>query len=237
MIGICCRRDLDSDRFYMRRQYSEAVFNAGGIPVLLPLIPDQGGVTGLMKKLDGIILAGSHSDVDPFLYNQGPHTRLGSVLPERDCLDLLLLKECFAQKVPLLAICYGIQILNVFLGGSLWQDLESQMKNPLKHSQQAPPDYQSHSLRIQTGTLLHQLAGKTEIRVNSFHHQGIRQLAPSLRAVAISPDRLVEAVELKQNRGKSFLLGIQWHPEIGWEKDELSRKIFARFVLAAGQRS
>jgi putative glutamine amidotransferase len=236
MIGICCRRDLDSDRFYMRRQYSEAVFNAGGIPVLLPLIPDQGWVTGLMQKLDGVVLAGSHSDVDPFLYNQEPHPRLGSVLSERDRLDLLLLKECFEQKVPLLAICYGIQILNVFLGGSLWQDLESQMKNPLKHSQQAPPDYQSHSLQIQTGTLLHQLAGKAEIRVNSFHHQGIRRLAPPLRAVATSPDRLVEAVELKQNRGKSFLLGVQWHPEIGWEKDELSRKIFDRFVLAAAQR-
>jgi putative glutamine amidotransferase len=233
LIGICCRRDLDSDRFYLRRQYSEAIYHAGGIPALLPLLSEKPFVDGWLKKLDGVLLSGSNSDVDPHLYHVEPHPKLGFVIPERDHLDFMLLEQCFQRNIPLFAICNGIQILNVYLGGSLWQDIESQLKNPLKHSQQAPNDYLSHYVELLPGSLLCQLAGEKKKRVNSFHHQAISRVAPPLKAVAFSSDKLVEAVELKTKQRGHFVLGVQWHPEIGWEKDEFSRKIFATFVKAA----
>ncbi len=234
LIGVCCQRNVDSDRFYLRRQYGEAIYQAGGIPVLLPLIPEKLFVEGLVKKLDGILLAGSSSDVDPYLYQAEPHPQLGFVIPERDRTDGLLLEASFRQNIPLLAICYGVQILNVFLGGTLWQDISSQVKNPLKHSQQSTDDYLSHSVELRSGSLLRQLAGEKKKRVNSFHHQAIRVVAPALKAAAVSPDQLVEAVELKNKKKSHFVLGVQWHPEIGWEQDEFSRKIFTTFVAAAG---
>jgi putative glutamine amidotransferase len=120
--------DLDSDRFYLRKQYSEAVFHAGGTPVLLPLIDQGAYAEPLSEAVDGILLSGSHSDVDPHLYREEPHPRLGTVNSRRDRLDYLLLEQALNRKKPLLAICYGFQILNVYLGGSLWQDLEAQVK-------------------------------------------------------------------------------------------------------------
>jgi putative glutamine amidotransferase len=137
------------------------------------------------------------------------------------------------MRKPLLGICFGVQILNVYLGGTLWQDVESQVKEPVKHEQTAMEDYRSHTIRVKTRSLLHELVGQTETRVNSFHHQAIHKVAPPLVAVAESTDGIVEAVELRKPRPGQFVLGVQWHPEIGWETDALSQKIFERFVAAA----
>ena len=223
--------DVGGDRFYLRKQYSEALVHAGGSPLLIPLIPDKAFSDALIADLDGIVLSGSNSDVAPHRYKQEPHPKVGPILTRRDQTDLLLLEGVFRKKIPLLAICFGIQILNVHLGGTLWQDITSQVKDAVQHDQSSSEDYHSHSLRIHPGSLLYSLAGPTEIRVNSYHHQAIRDLSPKLIATASSPDGIVEAVELRSK--KQFLLGVQWHPEIGWETDDLSQKIFACFVEAA----
>jgi putative glutamine amidotransferase len=220
--------DVGGDRFYLRKQYSEAIVHAGGSPLLIPLIPDKAFADELTTHLDGIVLSGSNSDVDPNRYKQEPHPKIGSVLTRRDQTDWLLLEGVFKKKKPLLAICFGIQILNVYLGGTLWQDLPSQVKDAVKHDQTSSEDYHSHSLRIKPGSLLDSLAGVQKIKVNSYHHQAIRELSPKLISVASSPDGIVEAVELRI--GRQFLLGVQWHPEIGWETDDLSQKIFRCFV-------
>ncbi len=233
LIGMPCRMDVGADRFYLRKHYSEAIYHSGGTPVLLPLIAEKRYAQELLGGLDGILLSGSNSDVDPHRYGQQPHPKIGSIVARRDETDLFLLEEIFRTRKPLLGICFGVQILNVYLGGTLWQDVESQVKQPVKHEQNALEDYRSHTIRIKPKTLLHRLARQTETRVNSFHHQAIRKVAAPLLAIAESRDGIVEAVELRKPERGHFVLGVQWHPEIGWETDELSQRIFASFVEAA----
>jgi len=220
--------DPGKGRFYLRKNYSEAIFGTGGTPVLLPLIPHRDFSQELIKNLDAIVISGSNSDVDPHLYGEEPHPRLASVMTQRDQTDLYLLEAVFQRRKPLLAICFGIQILNVFLGGTLWQDVDSQVDGAVKHSQDSSDDYKSHTVSIRSNSLLHELAGENETRVNSYHHQAIHKVASELIATAKAPDGIVESVELRDR--KHFVLGLQWHPEIGWEKDALSREIFSRFV-------
>ncbi len=223
--------DVGTDRFYLRKHYSEAIFEAGGIPVMIPLIARKEYIRELVGGIDGILLSGSNSDVDPHRYREEPHPKIGAIMSRRDQTDLFLLEEVFHTRKPLLGICFGIQILNVYLGGSLWQDVDSQVKESIKHDQDTQ-EARSHTIRIRPKTLLHRLARKTVTIVNSFHHQAIRTIAPPLRAVAKSSDGLIEAVELRTPRKEQFLLGVQWHPEIGWETDELSQKIFSCFIEA-----
>ena len=220
--------DVEGDRFYLRKQYSEAILHAGGMPVLLPLLADRDYAQQIVDSLDGVLLPGSNSDVDPQRYSQEPHPRLGPVMGRRDHTDWYLLEELFHRRKPLLGICYGIQILNVFLGGSLWQDIGSQVEGAIKHSQNSPDDYKSHSVEIKTDSVLFSLAGQAKIKVNSYHHQGIQVLASPLQAIASAPDGIVEAVELRDPQFS--LLAVQWHPELGWDRDDLSQMIFSWFV-------
>jgi putative glutamine amidotransferase len=225
--------DAGKNRFYLRKDYSEAIFETGGTPVLLPLIPHKDFTRELLKNLDAVIISGSNSDVDPHLYGEEPHPKLASVMTRRDQTDLYLLESVFQERKPLLAICFGIQILNVFLGGTLWQDVDSQVQGAVKHSQDSSDGYRSHSISIRSASLLHELAGGRQTHVNSYHHQAIHKVAGQLIPTAKASDGIVEAVELRDK--KHFVLGLQWHPEIGWEKDKLSRQIFLRFVDVAKQ--
>jgi putative glutamine amidotransferase len=230
-IGITMRIELATDRFYLARHYSEAVQAAGGLPVHIPLIPDRDFVKGVMNNLDGLLLPGSDSDVDPQRYGQQPHAQLGSVHPLKDETDLLALADVEERALPLFAICFGIQALNVARGGTLVQDIGSQHPNAIKHEQGQPRDRHSHRVRLLEDSVLGQLAKSESVPVNSHHHQAIATLGKELVATAWAPDGIVEAVE--DPRGDRFVLGVQWHPEMGWEKDELSRALFDRFVSEA----
>src|SRR2546426_6908567 len=132
-IGITMRIELETNRFYLARYYSEAVEAAGGLPVLIPLIPRADFVKGVLDNLDGVLLPGSDSDVDPLRYGREPHPQLGSVHPIKDETDLLVLAEIEARAMPVFAICFGVQILNVFRGGTLIQDIASQHPNAINH--------------------------------------------------------------------------------------------------------
>jgi putative glutamine amidotransferase len=226
------RIELETDRFYLSRYYSEAVEAAGGAPVHIGLIPHEDYLRALMEELDGVLLPGSDSDVDPLRYKREPHPLLGSVHPLRDETDALLLAEVERRGTPLLAICFGMQILNVARGGTLIQDIHSQLPAAIKHQQGIPRDRHSHRVRLLAGSLLSELAegGETAL-VNSHHHQAIETLGRNLLATAWTADGLVEALE--EERGERFTLAVQWHPEIAWERDPLSRAIFGRFVEAA----
>lgn len=230
-IGITMRIELETDRFYLSRYYSEAVAAAGGVPVQLPLIPQSDYLNVVLENLDGVLLPGSDSDVDPLRYGQEPHTRLGSVHPLRDETDALILAEVERRGTPLLAICYGMQILNVVRGGTLIQDLPSQMPEAINHQQGAPRDRRSHRVRLLEGSLLSQLAQGESALVNSHHHQAIQTVGRELVATAWTADGLVEALE--DPRGDRFLLAVQWHPEIAWEEDDFSQGLFKRFMRAA----
>ncbi|HKS30110.1 MAG TPA: gamma-glutamyl-gamma-aminobutyrate hydrolase family protein [Pyrinomonadaceae bacterium] len=233
LIGITMRVELETDRFYLARYYSEAVEAAGGIPLHLSLIPKEDYVREAMESLDGLLLPGSDSDVDPLLYGREPHRRLGSVHPIKDRTDLLALEEVERRGLPLLAICFGMQALNVSRGGTLIQDIESELPEAIKHKQGAPRDRRSHRVRFLDGSMLSELASAPDALVNSHHHQAIERVGRELVATAWTSDGLVEAME--DPRADRFALAVQWHPEIAWEEDEFSRRLFKRFVEASAE--
>jgi putative glutamine amidotransferase len=230
-IGITMRIELETNRFYLSRYYNEAVEAAGGLPVNIPLIPHADYIAGVMDSVDGVLLPGSDSDIDPQRYGREPQLQLGSVHPLKDETDLLVLAETERRRVPLFAICYGIQSLNVSRGGTLIQDIASQLPKAIKHEQGVPRDRHSHRVRILEDSLLGKLAGSENAPVNSHHHQAIETLGRELVATAWATDGIVEAVE--DPRSDRFVLGVQWHPELGWERDELSRAMFGRFIAEA----
>lgn len=231
LIGITMRHELETERFYLARFYSEAVEAAGGAPVHLSLIPKADYVETVMGRLDGILLPGSASDVDPARYGRDPHRRLGSVHPLRDETDALVLGVAERRGMPLLAICYGMQAWNVFRGGTLIQDIESEVPKAIKHEQGAPRERPSHRLRIQPESLIAKLAGGDTLFVNSHHHQALETLGRDLHATAWTADGLVEAIE--DARANRWAVGVQWHPELGWEADQFSLTLFSSFVEAS----
>ena len=229
------RIEIETDRFYLSRHYSEAVEAAGGLPVHLPLIPDADYVRETVAALDGILLPGSDSDVDPLRYGHEPHPKLGHVHPIKDETDLLVLHEIEERAIPLFAICFGLQVLNVSRGGRLIQDIESQWPKAIKHEQGTPRDRHSHSVRLSQDSLLRRLADSDRAPVNSHHHQALDTLGRELVATAWASDGMVEAVE--DPRSDRFVLGVQWHPELGWERDNFARALFQRFVAEAEEFS
>jgi putative glutamine amidotransferase len=231
LIGITLRHELETERFYLARFYSEAVEAAGGVPLHVPLIQARAYMDEVAGRLEGVLLPGSASDVDPQLYGREPRQKLGSVHPLRDATDLLLLEACERRRVPLFGICYGMQILNVSRGGTLIQDIETEVPAALKHEQGAPRERPSHRLKLRAESLLARLQGAESVLVNSHHHQALEVIGRDLQATAWSADGLVEAVE--DTRKDRWAVAVQWHPELGWEGDALSRALFESFVGAA----
>ncbi|MBK8467104.1 MAG: gamma-glutamyl-gamma-aminobutyrate hydrolase family protein [Chloracidobacterium sp.] len=231
-IGITMRLEPETRRFYLGRDYSEAVEACGGVPVHLSLIPKSEYIVECLADLDGVLLPGSNTDVDPHYYDEEPHHRLGTVIPEKDETDRLVLLEVERLNLPLLAICYGMQALNVVRGGTLVQDIESQVPKSIKHEQGMPVNRNSHSLKIANDSILAELnavkTSKEVIRVNSSHHQAIKRIGKNLRAVAWAKDGIIECVQ--DTRKSRFALGVQWHPEMTADIDRISRDIFELFV-------
>lgn len=236
-IGLTMRLELETRRFYLGRDYSEAVEAAGGIPVHIPLIPDARFIEKVVETLDGVLLPGSDTDVDPEHYGESPHPKLGRVIPEKDSTDRMVLTHAYERKLPVLAICYGMQALNVFKGGSLVQDIDSQVEDSVKHQQGLPLDRNSHGLKLAEKGIVPKIAadaGLEKVKVNSHHHQAIRSVGEGLTATSWASDGVVESIE-NESDGR-FVLGVQWHPELSWRSDVISRAIFDRFLEACGRR-
>ncbi|HZG53353.1 MAG TPA: gamma-glutamyl-gamma-aminobutyrate hydrolase family protein [Pyrinomonadaceae bacterium] len=231
LIGITMRHELDTERFYLARAYSEAVEAAGGVPVHLSLIPKAEYIETISDRLDGVLLPGSASDVDPLRYGREPHRKLGTVHPLRDATDALVLREVERRAMPLLAICFGLQIWNVWRGGTLIQDIESELPEAIRHEQGAPRGRRSHRVRLLAESGLSKLAGGESTLVNSHHHQAIETVGEGLRATAWTADGLIEALE--DQRTDRWAVGVQWHPEIEWEEDGFSENLFTSFIAAA----
>lgn len=237
-IGITTRLELGTGRFYLDRRYCSAVEASGGIPILIPLIAGTDFVRQVVDCIDGLLLPGSNTDVDPAYYDEEPEPRLGTVIPEKDETDLLALRYAEDKGLPILAICFGMQVLNVFRGGSLIQDIESSRSTAIKHDQGIPYERNSHSIDVKGGTLLSRMgsvrAEGCEFRVNSSHHQAVKSVGRDLAAVAWASDGVIEAIE--DDRSGRWVLGVQWHPEMTFDADAISREIFKVFVEVAGHR-
>ena len=225
------RIELGTDRFYLSRYYSEAVEAAGGAPCHISLIPTPDYIASIVDGLDGLLLPGSDSDVDPVRYAAEPHPALGSVHPLKDETDLLVLDEVERRKLPLFAICFGMQVLNVHRGGTLVQDIATQMPEAIKHEQGIPRDRPSHRVQLLTGSTVAGLAHTDTALVNSHHHQAIETVGRDLVATAWTSDGVVEALE--DPRPDRYVLGVQWHPELGWNRDQFSQALFKRFIREA----
>lgn len=209
-----------------------------GVPVLIPASGTAADVETLLDRLDGIILTGSRSNVQPSLYGGPPHPEGVHEDHARDAATLPLIRAAVAHGMPLLAICRGFQELNVALGGSLHQRLQD-LPGRIDHTTPMQPSSKvrtgkAHSVRIVPGSWLHRVAGATEIKVNSLHNQGINRLAPGLVAEGTAPDGTIEAVRVANAPG--FAVGIQWHPEYDFPTDAVSRRIFEAFGDAVWAR-
>lgn len=225
------RIEHPTERFYLARHYSEAVYAAGGAPVHVSLIPERDYIGAVVDGLDGILLPGSDSDVDPLRYGQQPHPALGTVQPIKDETDLLIIDAAERKRIPLFAICFGMQVLNVSRGGTLIQDIRSQVTDPIKHEQGAPRDRPSHSVSVDSRTKLSAILQTENLHVNSHHHQAIETLGADLVATAWSSDGVIEAIE--DPRPDRFVLAVQWHPELGWQNDQFSQRLFSTFITHA----
>jgi putative glutamine amidotransferase len=187
-----------------------------------------------LSKLDGVLLPGSSSDIDPARYGESPHARLGKMIPDRDTLDFALLEHSERARLPVLGICFGAQSLNVFRGGTLIQDIPSLVSGPVFHDDHGEPQQPArHAVRMSDGSVLARLAGSDVVEVNSFHHQSVGLVGANLRAVATAPDGVIEAIEDVSGR---FVVGVQWHPERGFKDDAFARALFTEFVEEAAKR-
>ena len=200
---------------------------------MVPLIPEPDYIDSVVDHLDAICLSGAINDVDPLRYGREPHAGLGPVVPRRDATDMLLLTAAEERGLPVLAICFGIQSLNVYRGGTLIQDIPSEVEGGLKHMQAGEIARTSHTINITEGSLIADLAGVTSVAVNSHHHQAVDLAGRDLEPIAWAADGVIEAVF--NSRPGQFILGVQWHPEVGWEKDMFSQAIFGHFVGVASE--
>lgn len=225
IIGVLPLVDEERDSLWMLPGYLNGIEKAGGIPIILPLIQEEKDIVSLAEICDGFLYTGGH-DVDPSLY--GEKAINDSVIPckARDLMEGILLKEARKLKKPILGICRGIQFINAALGGSLYQDLEIQHPSHTNHHMTPPYDRSIHQVEILKDSPLYHLLQEDHMGVNSYHHQAVRNLAPSLKAMAISEDGLIEAL---YDPSQTFLWAVQWHPEFYKDQEE-SNKIFHEFV-------
>ncbi|MDD2619833.1 MAG: gamma-glutamyl-gamma-aminobutyrate hydrolase family protein [Syntrophomonadaceae bacterium] len=223
IIGITANYSSSEKTYCLREAYALAVQKAGGTAIILPPIENEEIIKDYLTVCNGFILSGG-GDIDPVYWGQLPQYGLLEINPLRDCFELLLTREILEHKLAVLGICRGCQLLNVSMGGSLVQDINSN----LNHEQKAPRDYAFHDIFIDRKSYLANILHNESIRVNSFHHQAIDEVGFKMRAVAYAPDGTVEAIESQET---SFALGVQWHPE--WLSDEHSDQLFRALVEAA----
>lgn len=211
--------------------YIEAVVAAGGLPVLIPLGLPEPELRAILARVDGVLLPGG-GDIEPAVYCGNGHETVYGVDSDRDRVELFVAQQAVQQKTPLLAICRGHQVLNVALGGTLWEDLQTMMPQAIRHDnfRVFPRNHISHPVEVVPDSLIARWMGRTEIPVNSLHHQGVRQLAPALRATAVAPDGLIEGCEVP---GHPFAVSVQWHPENLIHDDPTMLHLFEGLVAAA----
>ena len=215
----------------MSQRYIQTLTNAGAIPWLIPLV-DEGTLRGIYDQLEGVFLPGG-ADIDPATYGSDPHPLCDKTDRERDRVEVLLAKWALEEQKPVLGVCRGMQLINVAAGGSLYQDIADELPGAVKHDYfpfrggSFARDHLAHEVKVAQGTRLAGLMGAGDLRVNSMHHQGVRELGRGLVSTAVAPDGLVEAIE---GNGDGYLLAVQWHPEALTENDPRTRNLLADFI-------
>jgi putative glutamine amidotransferase len=229
MIGVLPLWDEEKDSIWMLPGYMQGVEAAGGIPVILSLTADEAALQYWAESLDGFLFTGGQ-DVAPALYGEQKLPVCGELCPQRDIIEEFLFKTILELDRPAFGICRGLQFFNVALGGTLYQDISTQLINPQVHEGVSAKEIATHTVTIEEISPLYNLAGSKTCTVNSYHHQGIKDLAAGLCAAAACEDGLVESVYLP---GRRFVLAVQWHPELNFGVDSTSMALFRAFIDAA----
>ncbi len=222
---IAITTDIKDGHFVIEEKYAHAVIRAGGIPVLIPSVtgnPELAVET--MDAVDGLLLPGSR-DMDPKFYSEKPHPKLRPMSIERTEAEFRVLEQAIENKKPVLGICGGMQLLNVFYGGSLYQDILSLLPDALVHEKGSV-----HEIAVTEGTALFKITGRDSFPVKSYHHQSVNKVGGDLRVNAATSDGIVEGIESER---APFILGVQWHPEL--EETEISKAIFSKFIEESTQ--
>ncbi|SHJ45187.1 gamma-glutamyl-gamma-aminobutyrate hydrolase family protein [Tepidibacter formicigenes] len=212
IIGITTFWENKPRKLYdsVSHNYIKSVYLAGGIPILIPLVEDENTVNSYLNLVDGLILTGGE-DVWPLLYGENPNDKIQLICEERDKFEIKLFLKALKLNMPVLGICRGLQVMNVALEGTLYQDINSQIENSLGHyPKDTPVNSLYHEVQIDKESKIFDIFNEEKIRVNSFHHQSIKKLGNSLKEAAWSVDGVIEAVE---HINKDFAVGVQWHPE------------------------
>lgn len=212
-------------RAYTNDDYIQAVSRAGGVPVVLPIVDSKEEILAQVELLDGLIMMGGH-DIDPDLYAEEPTAKLGFIYPRRDRFDLELINVARNKKMPMLGICRGHQMINVAFGGTLYQDLSEIKECKLSHVQKSFCFEPVHKINVAEGTKLFNLVG-AQMRVNSFHHLAVKDLAKDFVVSAMSNDNVIEAIEYTKDQ---YVMGVQFHPEMMSSRNEQAQKIFDGLV-------
>ncbi|NLG78863.1 MAG: gamma-glutamyl-gamma-aminobutyrate hydrolase family protein [Firmicutes bacterium] len=236
LVGVTCSTSSsneadESKKHTLPHDYVYALTRVGGEAVILPAGDSESAIR-LASALDGILLSGG-ADLDPRHFGEDPHPRLGHIDPERDEFELALVRAAVQAGTPILAICRGIQVLNVAMGGTLYQDIPSQVNGAIKHRQDAPRYHASHKVVVERHSKLAGMVGAGDVLVNSFHHQAVREVAPGFFVSARSTDGVIEGIESAHDL---FVVGVQWHPECMTDQYPAMLEIFAAFVAEAAAR-
>lgn len=239
LIGITTARFQSPDTGWLyNRAYVaviQAIEEAGGLPVMIPVSVDSDTLRAIYTRMDGVLLPGG-GDVDPAIYNAAKHPKTGQADDARDFAELSVARWAVDDDLPLLGICRGHQVLNVALGGTLIQDIPAQVETEINHDtpNDVPRGNPAHVVNIDPSSRLAAILGTTAPLVNSLHHQSVESAAPGACITAYSPDGVVEALELPD---KHFILSVQWHPEDMYLEDEAMQRLFRAFVEAARERA
>jgi putative glutamine amidotransferase len=215
---------------FLPQRYCRAIQIAGGIPLILPPVPSRLGLDAILERLDGVLISGGNFDIHPNYYGEKPLRALGAIKQERTEFELELVHSALNRDLPLLGICGGVQAINVALGGSLYQDIATQLPNAGEHQLAAKKHQGGHEIKIESGTRLRQILQRQTLEVNTTHHQAVKKLGKGLIVNATAADGLIEGIE---SLAHTFVLGLQWHPEVLAFRDLRQRRIFSSLIAFA----
>lgn len=227
MIGVLPLYDNEKESYWMLPGYMRGIEDAGGIPIMLPITTDKDMILKFAQTFDGFLFTGGH-DINPELYGEEIEDTCGVLCIERDFMETVLFNYAVELDKPSLGICRGLQLFNVLLGGTLYQDIPTQRSvSTVQHKQKSPYSEPVHQVYVEKENLLYDILQADSLKVNSYHHQGIKNLSEQLVSAAKAEDGLIEAVIMPY---KKFILAVQWHPEFNYKFDDHSFKLFLEFV-------
>ncbi len=217
-------------RYELKAAYADAVYRAGGLPIILPYTEDRLGIEQYLDRVSGVLVTGGAFDIPPEAYGEAAREGMGPTKPGRTSFETEVLKSALTRNLPLLGICGGMQLLNVALGGTLFQDIGKELPNARPHEQTHDRSQPHHPIEVKEGTVLADCLGRGQLMVNSTHHQAVKTVGPKLVISAVAPDGVIEAIEAGSYH---FAVGVQWHPELLLDNVPPNLGLYRTFVARA----